>query len=70
MEGKLDTTEINDLKKKAEEAQANLDNAIEAQRTDAVKEVKRLIKEFEIKEREVRTSFPKAKRRRKPKANS
>ena len=66
----MDTAKIEELRKAQEQAQANLDNAIEAQRNDAVKEVKRLIKEFEIKEREVRTSFPKAKRRRKPKANS
>ena len=68
MEIVMDTAKIEELRKAQEQAQANLDNAIEAQRTDAVKEVKRLIKEFEIKEREVRTSFPKAKRRRKPKS--
>ena len=70
MEGKLDTTQINELKKKAEEAQANLDSAIKAQRTDAVKEVKRLIKEFAIKENEVRSAHPKPQRKRKPKATS
>ena len=68
MENVMDTAKIEELRKAQEQAQANLDNAIEAQRNDAVKEVKRLIKEFEIKEREVRTSFPKAKRRRKPKS--
>lgn len=68
MEIVLDTAKIDELRKAQEQAQANLDSAIEAQRTDAVKEVKRLIKEFEIKEREVRTSFPKAKRGRKPKS--
>tara|TARA_B110000902_G_scaffold243360_1_gene295566 strand:- start:932 stop:1144 length:213 start_codon:yes stop_codon:yes gene_type:complete len=67
MEIVMDTAKIDELRKAQEQAQANLNSAIEAQRTDAVKEVKRLIKEFEIKEREVRTSFPKAKRKRKPK---
>ena len=66
----MDTAKIEELRKAQEQAQENLDSAIEAQRTDAVKEVKRLIKEFEIKEREVRTSFPKAKRKRKPKATT
>ena len=66
----MDTAKIEELRKAQEQAQANLNSAIEAQRTDAVKEVKRLIKEFEIKEREVRTSFPKAKRKRKPKVTT
>ena len=65
----MDTAKIDELRKAQEQAQENLDTAIKAQRTDAVKEVKRL-KEFEIKEREVRTSFPKAKRKRKPKATT
>ena len=70
MEIVVDTAKIDELRKAQEQAQENLDTAIKAQRTDAVKEVKRLIKEFEIKEREVRTSFPKAKRKRKPKATT
>ena len=70
MEIVMDTAKIDELRKAQEQAQANLNSAIEAQRTDAVKEVKRLIKEFEIKEREVRTSFPKAKRKRKPKVTT
>ena len=66
----MDTAKIEELRKAQEQAQANLDNAIKAQRTDAVKEVRRLLKEFEIKEREVHASFPKAKRKRKPKATT
>ena len=66
----MDTAKIEELRKAQEQAQANLDNAIKAQRTDAVKEVRRLLKEFENKESEVRASFPTAKSKRKPKATT
>jgi len=66
----MDTAKIEELRKAQEQAQANLENAIKAQRTDAVKEVKRLIKEFGIKESEVRTAHPKPKRKRKPKTEA
>ena len=66
MEIVMDTKQIEELKKIAEDAQANLVTALEKHRKDAVAEVKRLVKQFDIKENEVRTAFPKTKRKRAP----
>ncbi|XAT57439.1 hypothetical protein GN241_08700 [Rhodobacteraceae bacterium IMCC1335] len=64
----METSQIEELKRKAEQAATELEEAIKSQRKEALKEVKRLIKDFKIKEREVRNSFEAPQRRRKPKA--
>lgn len=64
----METSHIEELKRKAEAATTELEEAIKSQRKEALKEVKRLIKDFDIKEREVRNVFAAPQRRRKPKA--
>ena len=64
----METSQIEELKRKAEQAATELEEAIKSQRKEALKEVKRLIKDFKIKEREVRNSFEAPQRVRKPKA--
>lgn len=68
MEVLMETSHIEELKRKAEAATTELEEAIKSQRKEALKEVKRLIKDFDIKEREVRNVFAAPQRRRKPKA--
>ena len=68
MEIQMETSQIEELKRKAEQAATELEEAIKSQRKEALKEVKRLIKDFKIKEREVRNSFEAPQRVRKPKA--
>jgi len=60
----MDTNEIERLKLAAEEANLALSNAVDAQRKDAIKQVKELIKTFNIKEREVKAAFPKTNTRK------
>ena len=60
----MDTNEIERLKVAAEEANNALSHAVDAQRKDAIKKVKDLIKTFNIKEREVKVAFPKTKTRK------
>lgn len=60
----MNTEEIAKLQQVAEEAQKALDKAVEAQRKDAITQVKELIKTFKIKEREVKSAFPKTSTRK------
>lgn len=63
----MNTEEIAKLQEVAEQAQKALANAVEAQRKEAISQVKDLIKTFSIKEREVKAAFPKTTTR-KPRA--
>lgn len=59
----MNTEEIAKLQEAAEQAQQALAQAVEAQRKEAIIQVKDLIKTFGIKEREVKSAFPKTSTR-------
>jgi Xaa-Pro aminopeptidase len=60
----MNTEEIAKLQEAAEQAQQALAQAVEAQRKEAINQVKDLIKTFGIKEREVKAAFPKTSTRK------
>jgi len=64
MEDTMNTEEIAKLQEAAEQAQQALAQAVEAQRKEAINQVKDLIKTFGIKEREVKAAFPKTSTRK------
>jgi len=61
---------IDELKQNAEAAAKAYEDALAEGKKNAITEVKALIKQYGIKEREVRSAFPKAPRKRKPKATT